>query len=181
MAKKTISKEMRALLEVNRRGKIAPAQHRDIVIAPLMTLLVWAIPLSVVFLPMVLRMTVRLHVILPIVVVLYGGTMIYRAIHYSRAQVHVARLVSPSSVASFWTFVRAVKLHDESGEVLQFGLWLAPRIRIRRKQAYLVYYLRDGDSFILLSIAPADHPNAQEWQPTDAVKKRMERQTKNDK
>jgi hypothetical protein len=181
MARKTVSNEMRTLLAVNRTGKIASAQRRDIVIAPLMTLLVWAIPLSVVFLPMVLRMTVRLQVILPIVIVLYGGTMIYRAIHYSRASVQVATLTSSSSVASFWTFVRAVKLHDESGNVLQFGLWLAPRIQLKRKQAYLVYYLLDGDSNILLSIAPADHPDADQWQPSEQLKKKMERRTQNGK
>lgn len=174
----SVNSEMRELLLVNRTGRLTSRQYRDLVLAPLMTLLVWMVPLGVALLPFVLRAAVRIHVILPIVLLIYGGTMVFRAIRFARAQVQVATLTSPSNVVSAWTFFRAVKLQDTSGKVLRFGVWLAPRIQLKRKQSYLVYYLNDGGSHILLSIAPADHSEMKDWQPTAEFERRMARRHK---
>jgi hypothetical protein len=49
---------------------------------------------------------------------------------------------------------------------------------LRSGERYLVYYLKDAETNVLLSIAPADHEDAAQWQPSSLYEARLKRRTR---
>jgi hypothetical protein len=176
--KDAVVSEMRARLLTNRNGKMTPGQWLDIVLYPVMTTMVVLIPLSVVMLPVFFRLTFRLWAVGPILVLVFLYVFITRAYRYARAPIHFATLTSRRSALPVRLFWKSITLYDENGEGLKFGKWLAPRPALKGGQDYIVYYLKDHDSHIVLSLAPADHPDVRLWQPTNLFEQRLARRTK---
>ena len=172
-----IRPEMRDRLAANRSGKLTPGQWLDIVIYPAMTLLVLSIPLAVVALPFVLRLAMRLWLILPVLVVVFGSVFLMRGIRYARAPLHFAIFKARSNPVSVLMFWKSLTLYDEAGKNVPFKKLLAPRPILRPDQNYMVYYLKDHDEYILLSIAPADHPDAERWRPDGMFETRFQRRS----
>ena len=176
-----IAAQMRERLLVNRTGKMTSDQWLDIVLQPLTTLLVLMIPLSVVLLPIFLRLAFRIWVIVPLLFVMFVATILARGYRYARAPVYFATL-TPGTSSTMTRFLRrAVTLYDAEGHGLHFKKWLAPRPPLKDGQPYIVYYLKDHDTNIILSLAPAHHPDAEKWQPTEMFEARLKRRTQNGK
>jgi hypothetical protein len=170
---------MRERLMVNRTGKMTANQWLDIVIHPIVTMLVLFIPLSVVLMPFMMRAMMRLAIILPILLLFFAAPFIVRAFKYARAPIYFEMLTASSDSSPLRAFWRSVSFHDKSKNELRFGKWLAPRPKLKKEQPYLVYYLKDPKQDIVLSIAPADHPDAGRWQPTSIFESRFRKRTQN--
>lgn len=168
---------MRERLMVNRTGKLTTNQWVDIVTYPLVSMLVLFIPLSVVLMPFMMRAMMRLAIILPILLLFFAIPFMIRAFKYARVPVYYGILTASSDSSPLRAFWRSVSFHDEDKNEQRFGKWLAPRPKLKKEQSYLVYYLKDPKQDIVLSIAPADHPDAERWQPTRIFESRFERRT----
>lgn len=169
--------QMRRRIETNRYGKMTPNQWLDIVTQPLMAVMVLLIPLGFILLPRLLLLA-RFGGLFALVmaVLVIALALLPRAYRYARMPVRFAVLDARADTTAMWAFWRPFTLYDAAGDPLRFRLRLAPSSRIRRDTAYLVYYLRESDdSYVLLSIAPADHPDADKWQPTRAFQTRLQR------
>ena len=179
--KDVVVSEMRARLLANRNGKMTPGQWLDMVLYPVMTLMVVMIPLSVVLLPVLFRIALRLWTVGPILLLVFAYVFISRAYRYARAPIHFATLTPRRTTLPVRLFWKSITLYDEDGSGLKFGKWLAPRPSLKGDQAYIVYYLKDQDSHIVLSLAPANHPDVKLWQPTNLFEQRMARRRKQSK
>ena len=157
--------EMRERLRSNRLGTLTSGQWLDMVMQPIGTLLTLAIPLSFLLLPRVATLARAGLLSFVVIAGLLLLTLVPRAYRYARAPVHFARLHATRQPPPFWAFWAPLRLTNDAGEELTFKKRLAPRPIVQRDRAYLVYYLVDHNEFILLSIAPADHPNAERWSP----------------
>lgn len=175
----TVNEYMRARLLVNRHGKLTADQWKDMVMEPL-TLL------ALVLVPGILIIGPRLRVLMwggfTLVILLALGavalSLILRARRYARAPVHFAVLRAGQYIQPFWAFWKPLELYSESGQMLAFGRRLAPHTRLRRDQDYLVYYLEEAHTNVLLSLAPADHPDAELWQPSSVFANRFARRSR---
>jgi hypothetical protein len=162
---KTVVPEMRERLQTNRSGKLTTTQWLDIVMQPLATLLVFFIPVSVILLPRLALLVTRGWWLLLVLFILAAVIVAFRAFRYARAPVYFARFHAHNETPPFWMFWKPLILHDDDGTPVRFGKRLSPRPLIDRDRAYIGYYLRDHNEHVLLSIAPADHPDAEKWQP----------------
>ena len=55
---------------------------------------------------------------------------------------------------------------------------LAPRLPLVIDAEYLIYFLDEPDGKVLLSVAPADHEDAEAWLPTKGFEARHHRRTR---
>lgn len=166
--------EMRDRLAVNRSGKLSPAQWVDIVIQPLMTLLVLMLPAAVVFWSRLVVLYRPGLMMLAFVTVILGITVFFRALRYARAPVHCATLCAEADAPPFWMFWKPITLYSEDGKTLHFKKRLCPPPLIKRDVCYVVYFLREPQEDILLSITPADHPEVENWVPDKQFQARFE-------
>jgi hypothetical protein len=164
---------MRERLMTNRVGKLTPNQWMDIVTYPLVSLLVFMVPAGFVLLPFMVRMVFRMWVILPVLLLILAAVLVIRAFRYARKPVHFETLHARDGSTPMLMFWKPVWLMSEAGEKRRFTKWLAPRIALDRDRAYHVYYLKEQDDHILLSIVPADHPDSERWQPTSDFEQRL--------
>lgn len=160
-----VSAEMRARLLVNREGRLHRRQMLDLVSQPLVVALLLAVP--VVY---VIGARATLLVVSPIWRLFLIATAIYlllrmalRGWRYARMPVRFGVMRGTGYLpARFW---QTPPLETEDGARIRFRERLAPPLRPRAGERYLVYYLQDGGDYILLSLAPADHPHAAAWYP----------------
>jgi hypothetical protein len=173
-----LSQEMRSRLLTNRHGKLTGDQWKDMVTEPLVVLLLLLAPAIIILGPRIGALIARGWLAL-----LVGGLLVlvipilFRARRYARAPIYFERLYAGDNPASNWLFWRPQVLSTESGEERRFKRRLAPALRLRPNHAYLVYYLRDAGQYVLLSMAPADHPESERWQPSTAFYERFGRRT----
>jgi hypothetical protein len=160
-----VTEPMRNRLMANRDGRMYRDQWLDIVTDPLVTLLLLLAPALLVL--------VLLLVMLALLVV----PVAFRARHYARAPVHFEVLYGDANPRPPWMFWRPQVFYTGDGQPVRFGRRLAPFMFVRPEQAYLVYYLRDTSGNVLLSLAPADHPDAERWQPSKFFESRFTRRT----
>jgi hypothetical protein len=165
--KRDVSKEMRARLLTNRDGKLTTDQWKDMIIDPIVKLLVLMAPIVIFLGPWIFRFTAR-GFLLGFVIILLALfiPLIFRARRYARAPVHFATLNSGSSPLASWLFWRPDILYTETGQAIKFGKRLAPFTILKPDTPYLVYYLSEHGDNVLLSLAPADHTDADQWQPS---------------
>ncbi len=173
-----VTAEMRARLAVNRHGRLTADQWKDMVTEPLVILLLLMVPLILFLGPRLVVLTIRgILVISLVIVVVVVVPMLFRAYRYSRAPVHFSVLYAGADPVRGFVFWRPQVLYTREGQEIRFRKRLAPFVRLRPNRSYLVYYLKDGKQDVLLSLAPADHPEADRWQPDSAFHERFARRT----
>jgi hypothetical protein len=167
----TVTPDMRARLTANRDGKLTGQQWKEIVTEPLATLLLLLVPGIILLRSRVFSFFAGggwLIVLLALVVLI-----LWRAKRYSRSPIHVGYFQAEQQFRPFWMFWKAETFNDEAGKPVRFSKRLAPAAVRKAGQRYLIYYLKDGEGNVLLSIAPADHPNASNWGPSPAFQTRF--------
>lgn len=171
-----VSTQMRARLTTNRHGKLTGDQWKDMVSEPLAALLLLLAPAIIILGPRLYILALRALVVLAVVVVLVVLIpMLFRARRYARASLHFAQLYAGDNPMSGFLFWRPLALYNEKGDPLRFKKRLTRLPRLRPNHAYMVYYLREADHNVLLSLAPAEHPDADKWQPSEAFYTRQSR------
>lgn len=165
-----VPQAMRQRLLRNRQGRLTTDQWKDIVTEPLVAILILLGPVLVVLgARLLLNVRGLLFVLLVVVLVITVPTL-FRALRYARASVNFAELYAGDRPASRLFFWQPLILYTQDGEALRFKKRLAPWLPLRPNQSYIVYYLQDPGNKVLLSYAPARHPDAESWQPGEAVK-----------
>ncbi|RMF79403.1 MAG: hypothetical protein D6737_11570 [Chloroflexi bacterium] len=174
-----VSQDMRKRLRENRHGRMTTDQWKDMVTEPVGKLLALMIPMAPVvvlagsrFLLLGIR---RLWFVVLVILVVTIVPLVFRAMRYSRAKVRFATLYAAEDfhTFSFLMFWKKAKFYTENNEEIRFNRRLAPHIPLERDRAYLVYYIEDAGGWVLLSIAPADHPEAEKWKPSERFNTRF--------
>ncbi|MFW5692074.1 MAG: hypothetical protein ACOCX3_01850 [Chloroflexota bacterium] len=173
-----VTPEMRERLLENRSGKMTVAQWLDIVMQPMTALVVLLIPAGFLLLPRAVALFARGGWFIVLVLVAIAlSTFLMRAYRYARRPLRYATMDAVANTPPVWMFWRPLILRDEAGRVLRFRQRLAPRPPLARDETYHVYYLMDGDEPVLLSAAPVDHPDADQWRPSEDFAERSRRRT----
>lgn len=169
----TLVPEMKVRLDVNRHGRLMAGQWLDLTTGPALTLSMLVLAALVVFggrgLALLAGRGWWLAVLLGIAAVLVP--LVLRARRYARADVQFACLLGGTPAP----FYRPQAFTDSEGRAVVFRQRLAPHTPLDEGREYLVYYLEDGEGKVLLSAAPADHPDAALWQPTETFRRRLGR------
>ncbi len=172
----TVTDSMRQRLQTNRDGRIATDQWLDLVTEPLVTLLLLLTPAILILGP---RFRFFLTLPLPIIVVLALAALLVplllRARRYARAPIHFDVLYAEDNPRPPWRFWRPQAFEMKDGGTVRFYKRLAPFMYFRPGYPYLVYYLEDGGGYVLLSVAPADHADAEKWYPSKFFELRRSR------
>lgn len=170
---------MRVRLLANRNGRLTAQQYKDIITAPLATLLVLMTPFIIILGARLALLTVRgLWVVLLVGLVGILVPLVLRAYRYARAPVQFAVLNAGREPRSFWQFWKPQVMYTQGGQKVSFRSRLAPYLPLRPNHDYLVYYLEEPGGGILLSIAPADHPDVERWRPTSVFETRFKQRTR---
>lgn len=167
----TIDSEMRRRLSVNRDGSLTSDQWLKLSLVPLTGMLF-------VFVPAVLLLTMRFRAA-GFAVALIGGIglmlvfVTQRLAQYARLplcyEVMTATANLNSAQKGTFDFV------DERDEIVRFSRHLTPGVTTQKDQPYHVYYLTDGRSRVLLSIAPYVEGETRSYDPTAVFKARYEK------
>jgi hypothetical protein len=175
----TIPDEMRVRLLANRNGKLTTQQYKDVITAPLATLFLMLTPLIIILgARFAILLTRGLWILLLVGIVALLVPLILRARRYARAPVHFAVLNAGSHPRPFWQFWKPQVMQTQAGEAVQFHSRLAPYLPLKINCDYLVYYLEEPGGSILLSLAPVDHPDAENWRPTTVFDTRFKDRTR---
>jgi hypothetical protein len=175
-----VTDKMRARLMQNRDGRIATDQWLDLITEPMVILLLLVAPAAVILGPnfFLFPLSLELPFLILIILLVFGIPILFRARRYARAPIHFDVLYAedhPRAALIFWkpqTFI------TEDGKAVRFYKRLAPFMVFRPAHPYLVYYLEDPGGYILLSVAPADHADADQWRPTKFFERRKARQSR---
>lgn len=174
--RESISTEMRARLLANRHGKLTTGQWWDIVTEPLVVVLLLLIPGIIVLRYTLISMLIGgFWIIGAATLVGLGLMLLTRARRYARMPVQFTTLYAGEKVGPAWMFWKRWLLYDETDRPIRFAKSLAPSTRLEPGQSYFVYYLNDKGNRVLLSIAPAEHPDAQSWKPSVVFEERLAR------
>lgn len=173
-----VTEQMRSRLKQNRNGRLTTDQWKDMVTEPLMTLLFLMLPVVIFMGPRLMALSWRgLIIVLAIALIALFAPLIFRARRYARATVQFERLYAgdnPTPILLFW---RPLELYTADGKPIRFKKRLAPYTLLHPNRSYLVYYLREPDHNVLLSLAPADHPEVDRWLPTTVFNTRQTQRT----
>lgn len=174
-----VSREMRVRLRVNRDGKMTADQWKDMVTQPLVVLLLLLVPIVIFLGPRLAAFSIRglIYALIAIVLVV-GVPMIARAYRYARSPVQFAHLYSGGGPQLPWRIWRPVVLYTSAGKPVKFKRRLAPYLPLEPNSPYLVYYLHEPKGHVLLSMAPAEHDDIVQWQPTKSFELRQAQRTK---
>ncbi len=163
----SVNEYMRARLLVNRQGRLTTEQWKDMVTEPLAVLGLLLVPGVFILGPRLGAFIWGGFALVTVAAVIaLAVSLALRARRYARAPVHFAVLRAGTATPPFWAFWQPTILYTDSGEPLRFGKRLAPYTRLQRDLVYLVYFLQEDKTNVLLSLAPADHPDAELWQPS---------------
>jgi hypothetical protein len=172
--REVVNEDMRERLVVNREGKLTTGQWLELTTEPLVTLLLLLAPALVILGPrlvVLLRFGWWLLLLLAVAALIFP--LLMRARRYARLPVHFGRFYADVRDRPWWKFWQPSLFYDEDDQALEFKRWLAPRPPLKINGEYLVYYLNDRDRRVVLSLAPADHEEAERWQPTYQFKLRQ--------
>jgi hypothetical protein len=169
-----ISPDMQARLSANRDGKLTTQQWKEIITEPLVMILMWSVP-AIIILRWKLFTWVAAGggLVALVVIAALVGVVFYRARRYARAPVHVGVFRAGDQFRPFWMFWKPEVYYDEAGAQVHFYHRLAPYKRPQRGERYLIYYLKDSKGGVLLSMAPAGHPDVARWGPSPAFQTRF--------
>ncbi len=167
--------EMRERLQANRDGRLHVGQWIDLIVQPLLAL---ALLTGAGFLVFGTRMLILFErawwVLIPALLLLVFFPVTVRAYRYARAPIHFARLYAGVQPLGGW---RSQVFYTAGDEQIVFKRRLAPRLPLQIEHEYLVYFLDEPNGKVLLSIAPADHEDADRWQPTKTFDVRYGKRT----
>lgn len=172
-----VTEEMRKRLRHNRNGVLTRDQWLDMVTEPMVTLLLLLPPLLLILGPRVRYLFRAWWLLLLVLLVVLVVPTLLRARRYARAAVHFGVFYAPLTSRPRWLTWLPYTLKTDAEREIKFRRRLAPAIGLRAEHAYLVYYLKERDENVLLSIAPADHPDAELWYPSKSFETRYERRT----
>lgn len=164
--------EMRERLLINSTGKLTVSQWMDIVTQPIVSLMILLVPLTFILPRLIWGFGLWMIGLLLIVLI---GVIVMRAFRYARLPVQFGRMQAKGDSAPIWMVWRGSVLTDEAGKLFRFNSRLSPPPRLKQDSTYDVYYLRDNERLILLSVAPATHPDAKRWQPNKSFETRLKR------
>jgi hypothetical protein len=167
--------EMRERLLANRSGRLTVGQWLDLIAQPLITLVVLSGAAFIVFGARMVALLRVWWILLPVIGLLVVLPVILRAYRYARAPIHFARLYGNPQAR--WVFWQQQTFHTDADELVAFRHRLAPRLPLKLNHEYLVYFLDEPSGKVLLSVAPADHEDADLWLPTRHFEARYERRT----
>ncbi len=176
-----VSAEMRKRLLANRDGKLAVSQWLDLATAPLVTLLVLAVPAAALFSVRLATLFVRggwLFLLLAALVLMVIPVAL-RARHYARVPVQHMTLIAQQDRFVNWRFWNSYRFYTDGEEEISFQKRLAPPPWLDRGHRYTVYFLEEPHRRVLLSCAPEDHEDAALWQPTPRFNNRYARRQQN--
>jgi hypothetical protein len=164
-------------LRTNRDGRIATDQWLDLVTEPLVILLLVVAPALIILGPRfsMFAVTLRVPILLLLGLLLLVLPIVLRARRYARAPIKFDVMYADHNPAAPLMFWRAQRFETKDGGEMRFGKRLSPPMYFRPGSPYLVYYLEDGDTNVLLSVAPADHADAEKWYPTKFFELRQRR------
>lgn len=174
-----VTDKMRQRLLANRNGEIATDQWLDLVTEPLVILLLLVAPAAVILAPRFvwLGLSLRLPLIIALVLLALAVPLFMRARRYARARVHFDILYADERLHAPLLFWKPQRFEAKDGRALEFHRRLAPYMFYRPGYPYLVYYLEEPRGLVLLSVAPADHPDAERWYPTRFFERRNARRS----
>ncbi len=176
--REVVSPEMRTRLLANRQGALTSAQWRELVFEPLITLLLLLVPAIIVLRSTLLAFVVGAFWLVGLAGVAAVALMIFfRARRYARIPLYHAVMTSDAETRFLWKFRGGNRFVTANEEVVRFTRRLAPAMPVQAGAPYLLYYLREGNTYTLLSLAPADHPNADAWKPSRSFEDRFRRRT----
>ncbi|MCC6804493.1 MAG: hypothetical protein IT319_16535 [Anaerolineae bacterium] len=165
---------MRERLLANRDGRLTPEQWGDLIAQPLVVLILLGGMGLAAFGPRLVALLRFWWIIVPLILLLVIGPVILRAFRYARAPVHFARLYAGVQA---WGFRKPQVFYTVDDEPVAFQKRLAPKLPLRIDGEYLIYYLDEPQGKVLLSLAPADHEDAEHWLPTKGFAIRHERRS----
>ena len=158
---------MRQRLLKNRDGRLHKGQWSSVITEPIVVLLLLATPAIIIVGPRFKYLfALNIWLLLLLIVAVIGVPAYRRARRYRAAPMKFAVLKSPAALHSRLMFWKEDEFLDDQGQRVRFKQRLAPPMSLAPDRAYLVYYLVDGGKNVLLSLAPADHPQARNWYPT---------------
>ena len=172
MPRQTVSPDMQKRLAANRQGRLTADQLKELVMEPIVVILLLSVPVLFILGPRVALLGRGLWLTGLLIFVLIIVPALVRAFRYARLPVQCETLVAGGQTPPSWKVWKPPVLHTQSGEVIRFDKKLAPHTLLARGKSYVVYYLKDGKTHILLSIVPADHPDIDRWQPSATVNAR---------
>lgn len=171
-----VTPEMRERLMANREGRLTPAQWGEMIAQPLVVMVLLVGFALAAFGPRLLPLLRLWWLVIPIMLVIVFTPVTLRAFRYARAPIHFARL---SAGVQPWRGLRKpMVFHNEADEAVKFPRKLAPRLPLVIDAEYLVYYLDEPDGKVLLSAAPAEHEDAENWLPTRNFESRQRRRAR---
>ena len=169
--------EMRKSLMTNRDGRLTAGQWFDLIVQPLLLLGILLVLAFVFFSDLILEAFDELWwLILPIAALLILVPALFRAYRYARMPVHFAKLSAEPH--DWWAFRKPMLFYTGVGAPVKFTRRIAPRLPLHLNEEYLVYYLDEPQGKTILSIAPADHEDADQWQPTRNFTIRQEKRAR---
>lgn len=163
---------MRERLMTNRDGRLTPGQWGDLIVQPLIVLVLLGGMGLAVFGPRMIALLRFWWIIVPLLLLLVIAPVAARAYRYARAPVQFARL---HAGVQAWGLRKPQVFYTEGDEPVLFRQRLAPRLPLKIDAEYLVYFLDEPRGKVLLSIAPADHEDAEHWLPTKGFEARQGR------
>ncbi len=168
--------EMRERLLANRDGRLHVGQWIDLIVQPLVVLVLL---IGVGFLVFGGRMLILFEtgwwILIPLFLILVVLPVILRSYRYARQPIHFEHLYA--GVQPIGSFLRGQVFYTAGDEQIVFPKRLAPRLPLKIEREYLVYFLDEPTGKVLLSAAPADHEDAELWQPTKRFQMRYGRRT----
>ena len=177
--KDSVSSDMRARLLTNREGRLTGDQWKEAVTEPVVTLLLLLVPGI-----MLLRSTLLAFVVGGLwmvglaAVIGFAVMLLLRARRYARLPIYFGTFTGGEAFRPAWMFWRPLVLYGDSKTPMRFASSLSPYFPVQAGRSYLVYYLKDANRNILLSAAPADHPDAIHWRPTETFEERFARRAR---
>lgn len=172
-----VNKAMRQRLQSNRNGVIATDQWLDLVTEPLVVLLLVVAPAMVILGPRftAFAFSLRFPIVLLLALLAIVVPILIRARRYARAPIYFDVMYADENLAAPLMFWRPQRFETKAGETKRFTKRLSPPMYFRPGYPYLVYYLEDKGGSVLLSVAPADHADAEKWYPTRSFELRQQR------
>lgn len=176
--REVVTSEMRLRLLENRHGKLTIGQWRELIFEPLIPILLLLVPIIIGMRSMMLT-----FIIGQLWLVGIGGLaaitamLFFRARHYERIPLHYAELTADVTGRPVWKLWGSDQFITANDDVIRFRKRLAPNMPLTDGAPYMVYYLQEGKTCTLLSIAPVDHPNADSWKPSKSFEDRFKRRT----
>ncbi len=178
--REVVSSEMRASLLTNRHGLLTSGQWREMVFEPLIVLLLLLVPTIMVLRSTLLAFVVGAFWMVGLAGVIGVAAMIFlRARRYARLPLYYAVMTADTTSQPAWKFWgRGNQFLTANEDSVRFSRRLAPPMPVQDGAPYMLYYLREGDRYTLLSLAPVEHPNADSWKPSSSFEDRFQRRTR---